>query len=40
MGGLAYVLGLVVSDSQLVAGLSAGVVEIVWALGEFYFKEK
>lgn len=39
LGALAYVLGLVVTDSQLVGALSAGVIEIVWGLGEYFYKE-
>jgi len=39
LGGIGYVLGLVLSDSQLIAALSAGIVEIVWGLGEYYYKK-
>lgn len=39
LGGIGYVLGLMISDSQLVGAISAGAVEILWGLGEWYFKK-
>jgi hypothetical protein len=37
LGAVGYALGLLVSDSQLVGALSAGIIEIVWGLGEYYY---
>ena len=38
VAAVGYVLGLLISDSQLVAGLSAGFIEMAFSVGEYYVK--
>lgn len=37
---VAAVLGYFLSDSTLIAGVSGGVVEAVWAIAEYFYKQR